>query len=271
METIIRPKKDFSLEDIKELWQYKQLLYFFTWRDIKVRYKQTAIGVLWALIQPFMAMVVFTIIFGNFAKMPSDGIPYPIFVYTGLLLWQFFSASLMAASNSLVSNQNILTKVYFPRLILPIASIATNLVDFAIASSILVAMMFYYNYTPNLIGLFMLPILIIITFFIAVGAGMFLASVNVKYRDVRYALPYFFQMLLFITPVIYPPSILDKYSWIMAINPMTGVIKAARAALLGGTELNFVLLGISAIVGIIIFLIGLFYFKQTEKYFADII
>jgi len=271
METIIRPKKTFSWNDVRELWQYRELLYFFTWRDLKVRYKQTAIGVGWAIFQPFMTMVVFSIFFGKLAKMPSDGIPYPIFVYTGLLIWTFFSSALSDTSNCLISNQSIITKVYFPRLILPISSVLTKLVDFFVAAVILVGMMFYYNFTPNLVGLLILPILLIISFLAAVGGGLFLASINVKYRDVRYVLPYFIQILMFLTPVIYPASIAGKYSWILAINPMTGVLKAARAAILGTTPINWLLLFISFIVTIFMFIIGLIIFKKTERYFADII
>ncbi|MDO9399736.1 MAG: ABC transporter permease [bacterium] len=271
METIIRPKKTFSWSDIKELWQYRELMYFFTWRDLKVRYKQTAIGVAWALFQPFTTMIVFSIFFGNFAKMPSDGIPYPIFVYVGLLIWQFFSGALTETSNCLITNQAIITKVYFPRLILPISAVLTKLVDFFIASIILVGMMIYYGYAPNLIGLLILPLLLFISFLAAVGGGLFLAAVNVKYRDVRYILPFFIQTLMFVTPVIYPASIAGKYSWILALNPMTGVIKAAHAAMFGNTPINWQLLGISFITTLILFIIGVIYFKKTERYFADII
>jgi len=269
--TIIKPKKTISWDDLKEIWQFKELLYFFTWRDIKVRYKQTAIGILWALFQPFMTMVVFTVFFGGFAKMPSDGIPYPIFVYTGLLLWQFFSSALSSTSNCLISNQGIITKVYFPRLLLPISSTITQYVDFAIASTILVGMMIYYQYTPNLIGLLILPLCLLITFMASVGSGLFLASINVKYRDVRYVLPFFISLMLFVTPVIYPASIAGKYSWILALNPMTGVIKAARAALLGNAPINWTLLLISGATCFVILIIGFVFFKKTERYFADIV
>lgn len=269
--TTIKPKKTLSWKDIQEIWQYRELLYFFTWRDIKIRYKQTAIGIAWAILQPFMTMVIFSIFFGHFAKMPSDGIPYPIFVYVGLLLWQFFSSSLNSASGSLSSNQGMLTKVYFSRLILPISSTLTNFFDFLISSSILVLLMMYFKYIPNLAGLWILPLLLVITFMIAIGAGMFLASINIKYRDIRYALPYFMQMLLFVTPVIYPPSILERYSWIMAINPMTGVIKAARSAILGGAPTNWLLLGISAASGVILLIIGVIMFKRSERYIADVL
>ncbi|MEA3398423.1 MAG: ABC transporter permease, partial [Patescibacteria group bacterium] len=222
--TIIKPRKTFSFDDFKEIWKYRELLYFFTWRDLKVRYKQTAIGVAWAVFQPFMAMVVFSVFFGKLAGMPSDDIPYPIFVFVGLLLWQFFSGSLTQISQCFVGHKAIITKVYFPRIILPISAIFTKFIDFAIASIILVGLMFYYGYAPHLSGLFILPLLLIITFTAALGLGLFLASLNVKYRDVGYILPFFIQLGLFVTPVIYPSSITGIYSWFLAMNPMAGVI-----------------------------------------------
>lgn len=268
---VIKPKKLFSFKDIKEVWEYRELLYFFTWRDLKVRYKQTAIGVLWAVFQPFITMVVFSVFFGGLLKIPSDGVPYPIFVYTGLLFWQFFSTALADTSNVLITNQAIITKVYFPRLILPLSSVATKLIDFAIASVILVGMMIYYGYMPHILGLLIIPLLLVITFMASVGLGLFLASINVKYRDVRYILPFFIQILMFITPVIYPAGIVGKYSWVLAFNPMMGVIQSARAALLGTTVLNWTLVGISLLATFILMLIGIYTFKKTERYFADII
>jgi lipopolysaccharide transport system permease protein len=269
--TIIKPKKLFSFSDLKEVWEYRELLYFFTWRDLKVRYKQTAIGVMWAVFQPFITMVVFTVFFGGLLKISSDGVPYPIFVYTGLLFWQFFSGALTDTSNVLIANQPIITKVYFPRLILPISTVITKFIDFGIASIIIVGMMFYYGYAPRLVGLFILPLLLIITFMASVGLGLFLASINVKYRDVRYALPFFIQILMFVTPVIYPAGIAGKYSWILALNPMMGVIQSARAALLGTTVLNWLLVFISLVATFILMLFGIYMFKKTERYFADII
>lgn len=269
--TIIRPKKIFSFSELREVWKYRELLYFFTWRDLKVRYKQTAIGVLWAIFQPFITMVVFTVFFGGLLNIPSDGVPYPIFVYTGLLFWQFFSSALSDTSNVLITNQSIITKVYFPRLILPLSTVATKFIDFAIAAVILVGMMIYYGYTPNLIGLLILPLLLLITFMASTGLGLFLASINVKYRDVRYVLPFFIQILMFLTPVIYPAGIAGKYSWILALNPMMGVIQSARAALLGTTVLNWTLVGVSLIATFVLMIIGIYTFKKTERYFADII
>lgn len=271
MVLVIRPKRTFSWTDLKELWQNQELLYFFTWRDLKIRYKQTLVGIAWAVFQPLTTMLIFTILFGMFAKIPSDNIPYPIFVFAGLLFWQLFSSSLAQASNSLVANQNLLTKVYFPRLLLPVSSIFSNLVDFAIASVILAILMIWYGFIPQLWGLLILPLLIIITSIFAVGLGLSLAALNVKYRDVKYALPFFIQMLMFVTPVIYSPSIFGSYSWILAINPMTGVIKAARAALFGLQPINWELLGLSALAACVIFGVGIVYFKRTERYFADLV
>ncbi len=269
--TVIKPKKTFSWNDIRELWEYRELLYFFVWRDLKVRYKQTAIGVAWAIFQPLVTMIVFTIFFGGLAKIPSDGAPYPIFVFIGLIIWQFFSTAVTDASNSLIMNQGILTKIYFPRLIFPISNVATKCVDFLIATFILAGLMIYYHFVPHLYGLLIFPLLLVLTFLLSTGIGFFLASLNVKYRDVRYALPFFIQIFLFITPVIYPPSIAGAYAWIMAFNPLTGIIKAARATILGNMPINWFLLCISAAASVMVFLAGLVYFKKTEKYFADII
>lgn len=271
MITVIKPKKKLSAEDFREIWRYRELLYFFTWRDLKVRYKQTAIGVLWAIFQPFVTMVVFTIFFSKLGHIPSDGVPYPIFVYVGLLFWQFFSGALSETSSALIANQAIITKVYFPRLILPLSAVITKFIDFAIAAAILVVMMVYYGFLPHLSGLAILPLLLIITFMAAVGTGLFLAALNVKYRDVRYALPFFIQLMLFVTPVIYPASIAGKYSWVLGLNPMTGVIQAARAALLGTTHINWILIELSFGASMLALIIGALYFKIVERYFADII
>jgi lipopolysaccharide transport system permease protein len=267
----IRPKKIFSISDLQEVWKYRELLYFFTWRDLKIRYKQTFLGISWAIFQPFVTMVVFSLFFGEILKVPSDGVPYPIFIYTGLLFWQFFSSALTDTSNILITNQSIITKVYFPRLVLPLSSVLTKFIDFIIASFILIGMMVYYGYAPNIAGLLIIPLLLLITFMASAGLGLFLASINIKYRDVRYILPFFIQILMFITPVIYPAGILGKYSWILVLNPMTGVIQSARSALLGTTELNWVLIGLSVVTTLILMLIGIYTFKIAERYFADII
>jgi lipopolysaccharide transport system permease protein len=218
-----------------------------------------------------MTMVVFSVFFGGLLKVPSDGVPYPIFVYTGLLFWQFFSTALSDTSSVLITNQAIVTKIYFPRLLLPLSSVATKVIDFAIAAVILVGMMIYYGYVPHISGLLLLPLLLIITFMASVGLGLFLAAINVKYRDVRYVLPFFIQILLFVTPVIYPAGIAGKYSYLLALNPMMGVIQSARAALLGTTVLNWTLIGISLVSTFVLLLIGIYTFKKTERHFADII
>ncbi len=269
--TTIKPKKTLSLRDFAEIWNYRELLYFFTWRDFKVRYKQTFIGIAWALFQPLMSMVVFSLFFGKLAGVPSDNVPYPIFVYIGLLFWQFFSDALNDTSNALISNQSIVTKVYFPRLILPISTVLTKLVDFAIAAVILIGLMIYYHFVPSTEGILLLPLLLLITFMTALGSGLFLASINVKYRDVRYILPYFTQLLLFVTPVIYSSSIAGKYSWILAFNPMSGVIQSARAAFLHTAPINWLLISISLSASIFILIVGTIMFKKTERFFADII
>jgi len=271
-EIVIKPQKGWLNVDLKELWDYRELAYFFVWRDIKVRYKQTAVGALWAIFKPMIAMLIFAFFFGRFAKMPSDGVPYPIFVYIGLLLWNYFSFGLTLSSGSMVGNAGIIQKIYFPRLIVPFSSSLVGLVDFAIASVILIGIMLYYGYTPNIVGILYLPLLIFIAFLSSVGLGCFLAAVNVKYRDVRYVLPFFIQMMMFLTPVIYPVSMLgDKFKWVLALNPMAGVIETARGALLGIREVNWQLLSISIVVSIVLFVFGIFYFRKTERYFADII
>jgi lipopolysaccharide transport system permease protein len=269
--TTIKPQKTLNWEIIREVWEYRELLYFFVWRDLKVRYKQTVIGIAWAVFQPLLAMVIFTIFFGYFVKMPTDGVPYPIFVFSGLLIWQFFSGAVTDASNCLVYQKELITKVYFPRLLMPLAATTTRLIDFFFASLILIVLMVYYGYTPRLTGLFILPLLLLITYMAAFGAGLFLAALNVKYRDVRYILPYFIQIILFITPVIYPASLTGIYSWFLAMNPLTGVIKAIRSALFADFPQNWLQLGISGAACLFILLIGFYYFKRTERYFADIV
>ncbi|MDP8213090.1 MAG: ABC transporter permease [Candidatus Zapsychrus exili] len=271
-EIIIRPQKGFFNIGFRELWSYRELAYFFVWRDIKVRYKQTVAGVLWVVFQPLAAMFIFTFFFGRFAKIPSDGIPYPIFVYVGLLLWNYFSFSLNKASNSMVNNAGIIQKIYFPRLIIPVSSSLTGILDLLIASFILIGLMFYYRYVPDIKGIFYMPLLILITFLTSVGLGSFLASVNVKYRDVRYIMPFFIQMLMFLTPVIYPISMLgDRFRWILAINPMSGVIETARGAILGVRPVDWQLLSLSIFISLALFIFGIVYFRKTERFFADIV
>lgn len=272
MEIKIRPKKGLTNLNFGEIWHYRELFYFFAWRDIKLRYKQAVLGIAWAILQPFLMMVVFSIIFGRLANISSDNIPYPIFVYAGLLLWNVFSNSLNNASYSLISNINIIQKIYLPRIILPISSIVVSLLDFIFAFLIFGGIILYYRFPPNLWGLLLLPLLLFITVVAALGLGLFLAALNVKYRDVRHALPFFTQLLIFTAPVIYPVSIIPKsYQWILALNPMTGVIEIFKSSFLGTGELNWGTFTISIIASIVFLVFGLWYFLKTEKTFADII
>ena len=275
-EHFIRPPKGFLYINWPELWRYRDLFIVLAWRDIAVRYKQTALGVLWALFQPIITMVIFSFIFNRMAGIKSgDGTPYPIFLFVGLLLWQFFSNTLSNAAHSLVANALLIQKTYFPRLALPAATAATALVDLGIASLVLIAMMIYYGFRPHLIGIVILPVLLFCAITAAMGLGLLLAAVNVKFRDVRHALPFFIQILMYITPVIYPVSMIDKYpivKWLMLIlNPISGVITNARAGILGQSPIDWLMLGITLVMSIVHFVCGLYYFRNTERYFADII
>lgn len=270
-EVIIKAKKGFLSVDLHEIWEYRELLFFLTLRQIKVRYKQTIMGASWAVLQPFLTMIVFTIIFGNFAKIPSENIPYPIFSYSGLVLWTYFSTSLSQAGNSLVGNSNLVTKVYFPRLFIPTSSCLAGLLNYVVAMSIIVLMMVYYKFVPN-IKIIIVPLVVFTTFILASGISYWLSSICVKYRDIRFILPFFTQLLMFTSPVIYPPNIVsEKYRWFLYLNPMTGLINAHRASLLGYKEVNFTTLGVSIIISLFIFVTGIIFLKNTEKGFADII
>ncbi|MCP4680997.1 MAG: ABC transporter permease [Desulfobacterales bacterium] len=269
--TIIEPKKGWVPIDLKQIRQYRELFYFLTKRDIKVRYKQTVLGGLWAVIQPVFTMIVFTLFFGRLAKIPSDGIPYPIFVYAGLLPWTYFSNALSASGNSLVGNANLITKVYFPRLIVPASASLAGLLDFFIAMLVLGVLMIYYQFVPGL-GLLLFPVLVVLTFMCAVGVGLWLSALNVQYRDIRYVIPFLIQIWMFVSPVIYPVSMIkEKYQWLLALNPMGGVIRAYRASVLGHQAIDWLLLGISTAIILVIFISGLFYFRRMERYFADIV
>ncbi len=253
-----------------ELWQYRELLYFLTVRDIKVRYRQTVLGGLWALLQPFMTMVVFTIFFGKLAKIPSDYLPYPIFVYTALLPWQFFSNGITNSGNSIISNTQLVTKVYFPRIIIPASSLGACFLDFCIAFALLIAMMLYYGIFPGP-GIILLPFLLIGVIFATLGVGLCLSALNVAYRDFRYVIPFLVQFWLFATPVIYPVSIIpENWRWVINLNPMAGIITAFRSCLLGMPILWYDLI-VSVIVSIVIMLLGILYINFLEKRFADII
>lgn len=255
--------------DWKELWGFRELLYFLTWRDIKVRYKQTVLGAAWAILQPLMTMVVFTIFFGRLAKMPSDGIPYPVFAYAGLLPWTFFANSVSHAGQSLVNQQHLLTKVYFPRVFVPTAPVGAAFVDFILASCILGLIMAWFGVAPTVL-IVLTPVLVLLTAAAALGVGLLLAALTVTYRDFRYVIPFMIQLWLFCTPVVYPVSIVpERWQWLLALNPMGGVVAAFRAALVGG-PMNWNHLAISAAVVTGLLLLGAKYFRRTERRFADI-
>ncbi len=270
-EIKIKPiKTDFYL-NLKELWHYRELFYIFAWRDIKVRYKQTVLGIAWVLFQPLVSMVVFTIFFGNFAKISSGKLPYPLFVMCGLIFWTFFSSTLSLASNSLISNEGIIKKVYFPKVILPLSTVVTGSVDLAINIVLLFLISLYFHFWPPIAIILFVLIGYLISFLTASGLGLFFSALNVKYRDVRYIIPFFIQLLLFLTPVIYPTSLVKSVNrLIFSVNPMTGVIESVRAVI-SGNGVDYLMLGISALVSIVIFFFGLAFFNATEKFFADII
>lgn len=272
LERVIVPPKGLVNLNWAELWRYRELLYIFVWRDVKVRYKQTAIGVLWAVFQPLATMLIFTVIFGRVAQVPSDNLPYPIFVYAGLLFWTYYLTALTNATNSLVENENIIKKVYFPRLILPVSTAITPVIDFVVSLVVLFVLMAYYHVMPHFWGIVAIPFLLITCTVAASGLGLFLASVNVKFRDVRYALPFFIQLLLYVTPVIYPLTIVPaKWQWVIYLNPMAGVITVARSLLLGGTSIEWGFVGISLASCLAILALGVAYFRKTERFFADVI
>jgi lipopolysaccharide transport system permease protein len=272
MEYIIRPKDSLFFINLKELWFYRELFAIFAWRDFKVRYKQTFLGIAWAVFQPLVSMIVFTVFFGNLAKIPSGNLPYPLFVLIGLVFWTLFSNGLTHASNSLVENENIIKKVYLPKIALPLSSVLTVSVDFLINLVMLLIVALFYQRVPPLITIVLLPYVFVITILTTSGLGLFLSAVNVKYRDVRYILPFFIQILIFLTPVIYPTSIITKsHRLIYALNPLVGVIESVRAIFSTTVDLNLPVLGISTLAAGFCFLFGLYFFNKTERFFADII
>jgi len=270
--TIIKSQNSPLSLNFEELWRYRELFYIFAWRDIKVRYKQTALGAVWAVFQPLISTFIFTIFFGRLAKIPSGGLPYSLFVLCGLVFWNFFSQGLTHASNSLIENEHIVKKVYFPRLILPLSSIVTSFIDFSIS---LIMMLIFSISLGHIPSLMFIPIVFLGLLIASVGAGglgLLLSSFNVKYRDVRYILPFFIQTMLFLTPVIYPTTIVrSSNKYLMGLNPISGVIEAVRATFSVVPVIDWTLLGISAGSAVICFIVGLIYFRQTEAFFADIV
>ena len=269
--TVIGPSRRGFTFDFREIWERRDLLGAFVRRDVSVRYKQTAVGIAWAIIQPLATMVVYTVTFGKFAHVPSDGIPYAIFAYTGLLFWTLFATSLTGAADSLVTNEGIVKKVYFPRLILPIASASVSLVDFLCSTACFAGLLAYYHFAPHLLGLFILPLLALWTLVASAGLGWFLAALNVKYRDVRYALPFFVQLLVFVSPVIYPTTIFHRYVWVLALNPMTGVIETARWALFGAGTVTLPVIVTSLSTSALFLMFGFYHFRSTERTLADVL
>lgn len=269
--TIIEGENQSRLLDWQEIWEYRDLFYFLVWRDVKTRYAQSILGVGWAIIQPVFSMIVFSIVFGNLANVDSDGVPYSIFSYAALLPWTFFSASLSGSSGSLIASSSLLSKVYFPRLIIPIAPILSKLVDFAIASLIMAGLMLWFQVTPTVWVLF-LPVLLIMLVMTAAGAGMWLTALSVQYRDIRYAMNFVVQLLMYAAPVVYPASsVPEQYRLLYGLNPMAGVIEGFRSALLNTNPMPWDLIGVGAISAIILFVSGVFYFRRMERVYADVV
>jgi lipopolysaccharide transport system permease protein len=267
----IEPSRGWISLGLRELWAYRELLLFFVWRDVKVRYKQTVLGVLWAVIQPFFTMVIFSLFFGRLAQVPSDGVPYPIFSYAALVPWTFFANALTQASNSLVAGANMLKKIYFPRLTMPVATVLAGVVDFVLAFAVLLAMMFYYGLVPTA-NVLWLPLFLLLALVTSLGVGLWLSAMNVQFRDVRYIVPFLTQAWLFATPIAYPSSLLPEF-WrpFYGLNPMVGVVEGFRWALLGTETAPGPMIGVSALVAVTLFVSGVFYFRRMEKTFADVV
>jgi len=267
----IAPSKGWVSLKLGELWEYRELLYFLTWRDIKVRYKQTALGAAWAIIQPFFTMVVFSLFFGRLAKVPSDGIPYPIFAYAALVPWTFFAGGLSQSSNSLVGNSNLIKKVYFPRLAVPIATVLSEAVDFGLAFVVLLGMMLYYGIFPTVNTLW-LPVFLLLALVTSLGVGLWLSALNVQFRDVRYVVPFITQFWMFMTPIAYPSSLLSEpWRTVYGLNPMVGVVEGFRWALLSTDTAPGPIIIVSSLASVVILAGGAAYFRRMEKTFADVL
>lgn len=271
IKLVIKPSHGWAALNLRELWLYRELIFFMTWRDLKVRYKQTLLGASWAILQPFLTMVVFSIFFGNLAKVPSDGVPYPIFSYTALVPWILFSKALQDASRSLVANSHMITKVYFPRMILPLSSVMAGVVDFLIAFVVLLGMMVFFNIFPT-VNVWVLPFFILLALVTAVGVGLWLSALNVLFRDINYILPFLTQFWMYLTPVAYPSSMIpSEWQVIYALNPMTGVVEGFRWALLGTGQPPGIMTLVSSIAAVVLLISGMFYFKRMERLFADMV
>jgi lipopolysaccharide transport system permease protein len=269
--TIVQPRKAFWDLELGSLWEYRELLYFLVWRDIKVKYKQTALGVAWAVLQPLMATLIFSIFFGRLARIPSDGVPYPVFVYAALVPWQFFTNALTESSNSLVASQNLIKKVYFPRLVIPLGSVLAGLVDFCFAFLVLIGMLFYYGITPTA-SILLFPVFLLLAVCTALAGGLWLSALNVQFRDVRYIIPFLTQFWLFATPVVYPSSLVPaRWRVWFGLNPMAGVVDGFRYALLGRAAKPGPMIWVSAGAVAVLLLGGLLYFRKMESTFADVV
>lgn len=272
---VIEPTRGLASLQLKALWEYRELLGFLVWRDVKVRYKQTALGVTWIVLQPLVSMLVFSGLFGVLLGAPSNGVPYPIFAYAGLLPWNYFSGSLTRSSQSLVSSANLITKVYFPRMIVPLSGVLGGLIDFAVASVVLGVLMLYYR-VPLTANVIWLPLFLLLAMATALGFGLWLAALNVRYRDVNYLLPFLVQIWMYVTPVVYSATLIpERYRWLLALNPMTGVVEGFRWALLSGTMTETVppgpLFAASVLITVVVLVTGAMFFRSTERTFADII
>lgn len=268
---VIAPSRGWRALDLTELWSYRELLYFLTWRDVSVRYKQTLLGAAWAILQPLLTMVVFSLFFGKLAGMPSDGLPYPLFSFAALVPWSFFASGLTQSSNSLVGSANLIRKVYFPRLVVPLASVLSGAVDFAIAFLVLLAMMAFYGVMPGP-ALFALPLFFLLAFVTAVGAGLWLSALNVEFRDVRHVVPFLTQLWLFATPIAYPSSLIpDPWKWVYGLNPMVGVVEGFRWSLLGNGQAPGVLVLVSSLAALLLLASGAYTFRRMERTFADVV
>ena len=271
-ELLIEPDEGWVALNLREVWEYRELLYFLVWRDVKVRYKQTVLGASWAIIQPFFTMVVFSLFFGRLAEMPSDGVPYPIFSYTALVPWAFFSRGLGGSASSLVGSASLLKKIYFPRLIIPITAVTSGIVDFILAFIVMLGMMLFFGIIPT-VNILWLPLLLLLAFITALGVGLWLSAMNVQFRDVRYIIPFLIQIWMFATPVVYPSSLIknDLLRTLYGLNPMTGVIEGFRWALLNTDTAPGPIVLVSALVALGLLVSGAFYFRRMERTFADVV
>ena len=265
---LIQPARKWFAFDFAAIWEYRELFYFLMWRDVKVRYKQTVLGVAWAVLQPLVTMLIFTYVLGKLARVPADGLPYPIFFYSGLVIWTFFANALTNCAGSLVGNTNLITKVYFPRLIIPAATVGAGLLDLAIAAVLLIVLLFYYRFPLTGKTLLVLPLMLLVTLF-ALGVGVLFAALNVRYRDVRYALPFLINIWMFMSPIMYPSSLVPaEWRWVLGLNPLAGIVEAFRAALFG-TPVDWAALGLGTGVTVAMLVLGAVVFQRMERRFAE--